>query len=731
MIRYHSLVIGAFLACSIYAPHLEGLRNFCILCSVILSLDLILNFTFFAAVLSLKAEINKVHLSLDLKDFLEEDGISANVAELVSEDDQKDNNNSSIFHKNAAVVSFKFAIIIAFFAIHVFAIGTTWLNDSSSESSLQNVIISGLSKQAAKNVKIGSNGTIITLMPVEILTNAGFFTKFEDFLMSILLKISNAIKDPLISKLLFAITILSATINAYFLNAARTHFDNIVVETSTNELLLSSSKKKFKKNEIIIPVTEKDVITNGSSVIKETQIVETDYNTSDEDSTDQRPFEELVEFLKEGKLKDLNNLEITSLVLGGKLPLYALEKQLGDTTRAVVVRRKAISKLSDCPIIDSDKLPYKHYDYDRVFGACCENVIGFIPIPLGVAGPLIIDGKPYHIPMATTEGCLVASAMRGCKAINAGGGVTTVLTQDGMTRGPCVSFPSLKRTGDCKVWLDSEEGSLIIKKLFNSTSRFARLQNIKTAMAGTLLYIRFMTTTGDAMGMNMISKGVDHALNYMIEECGWDDMDIVSVSGNYCIDKKPAALNWIDGRGKSVVAEARIPKDVVEKVLKSNVKSLVRCNINKNLIGSALAGAIGGFNAQASNLVTAIYIATGQDPAQNVESSNCITLLEESTLNGDLIISVSMPSIEVGTIGGGTILAPQNAMLELLGVKGANVENPGANAKQLARIIASAVLSAELSLLSALELGHLVQSHMQHNRKAPLVAPAPGSCIKS
>ncbi|GMF04378.1 unnamed protein product [[Candida] boidinii] len=159
--------------------------------------------------------------------------------------------------------------------------------------------------------------------------------------------------------------------------------------------------------------------------------------------------------------------------------------------------------------------------------------------------------------------------------------------------------------------------------------------------------------------MNMISKGVEFALKYMIEECGFEDMDVISLSGNYCIDKKPAAINWIEGRGKGIVAEARIPKETVQKTLKSDVDALVELNIDKNLVGSAMAGSVGGFNAQAANLVTAIYLATGQDPAQNVESSNCITLMKKLP-NGDLSISVSMPSIEVGTIGGGTVLDPQD-----------------------------------------------------------------------
>ena len=130
------------------------------------------------------------------------------------------------------------------------------------------------------------------------------------------------------------------------------------------------------------------------------------------------------------------------------------------------------------------------------------------------------------------------------------------------------------------------------------------------------------------MGMNMISKGVEHALHVMSKEAGFEDMAIITVSGNYCTDKKPAAINWIDGRGKSVVAEAIIPGEVVRSVLKSDVNALVELNVSKNFIGSAMAGSIGGFNAHAANIVTAMFLATGQDPAQNVESSNCMTLME-------------------------------------------------------------------------------------------------------
>nr|GMD01522.1 3-hydroxy-3-methylglutaryl-coenzyme A reductase-like [Ipomoea batatas] len=195
-----------------------------------------------------------------------------------------------------------------------------------------------------------------------------------------------------------------------------------------------------------------------------------------------------------------------------------------------------------------------------------------------------------------------------------------------------------------------------------------------------------------------------------------DDEEIVK--GVAEDDHKHAAVNWIEGRGKSVVCEAIIKEEVVNKVLKTDVASLVELNMLKNLTGSAMAGALGGFNAHAANIVSAVYIATGQDPAQNIESSHCITIMEAVNEGKDLHISVTMPSIEVGTVGGGTQLASQAACLNLLGVKGASNKVPGANSRRLATVVAGAVLAGELSLMSAIAAGQLVKSHMKYNRSS-------------
>ncbi|KAK9286581.1 hypothetical protein L1049_014980 [Liquidambar formosana] len=340
--------------------------------------------------------------------------------------------------------------------------------------------------------------------------------------------------------------------------------------------------------------------------------------------------------------------------------------------------------------------------------------VGYVQIPVGIAGPLLLNGREYSVPMATTEGCLVASTNRGCKAIYMSGGATGVLLRDAMTRAPVVRFGTAKRAAELKFFLEDPLNFETLAIVFNRSSRFGRLQSIKCAIAGKNLFMRFSCSTGDAMGMNMVSKGVQNVLDFL--QTDFPDMDVIGISGNYCSDKKPAAVNWIEGRGKSVVCEAIIKEEVVKKVLKTNVAALVELNMLKNLTGSAMAGALGGFNAHASNIVSAVYIATGQDPAQNVESSHCITMMEAVNDGKDLHVSVTMPSIEVGTVGGGTQLASQSACLNLLGVKGASKDSPGSNSRLLATIVAGSVLAGELSLMSALAAGQLVQSHLKYNR---------------
>ncbi|KAJ7015217.1 3-hydroxy-3-methylglutaryl-coenzyme A reductase 1 [Populus alba] len=405
--------------------------------------------------------------------------------------------------------------------------------------------------------------------------------------------------------------------------------------------------------------------------------------------------------------------EVIKGVVSGTIPSYSLESKIGDCKRAAAIRREALQRMTGRSM---EGLPLEGFDYESILGQCCEMPVGFVQIPVGIAGPLLLNGTEYMVPIATTEGCLVASTNRGCKAIYASGGASSMLLKDAMTRAPVVRFGTAKRAAELKFFVEDPANFDTLSVAFNRSSRFGRLQNIKCAVAGKNLYMRFSCSTGDAMGMNMVSKGVQNVLDYL--QTDFPDMDIIGISGNFCSDKKPAAVNWIEGRGKSVVCEAIIKEEVVQKVLKTNIDTLVELNMLKNLAGSAMAGALGGFNAHASNIVTAVYIATGQDPAQNVESSHCITMMEAVNDGKDLHISVTMPSIEVGTVGGGTQLASQSACLNLLGVKGASKESPGSNSRLLAAIVAGSVLAGELSLMSAIAAGQLVKSHMKYNRSS-------------
>ncbi|KAG6173572.1 hypothetical protein E4U22_007543 [Claviceps purpurea] len=764
-----------------------GLQQFCFLAAWILFFDCILLFTFFTAILSIKLEINRIKRHYDMRMALEADGVSRRVAENVAESNDEWTQSSGSGSKNttlfgrmrsSSVPKFKVLMISGFVLINVVNICTIPFRSASSLSAIRSWAggLGGVvSTPPVDPVKVAGNGlaailaaakasgkatlvTVLTPIKYELeypsvhyalsssLGESGrFAVQFDDYgvggrMVGSLLK---SLEDPVLSKWIVVALALSVGLNGYLFNVARWSIkDPNVPDHSIDRRELARAQRFNETESATLPLGEyvpptplrtepaTPALTDdeGDGLSMSTRHP----SRSLQSPSEHRSIEELERLIVEKRTHELNDEEVVTMSMRGKIPGYALEKTLKDFTRAVKVRRTIISRTKATSEItnglDRSKLPFENYNWERVFGACCENVIGYLPLPVGVAGPLVIDGQSYFIPMATTEGVLVASTSRGCKAINSGGGAITVLTSDGMTRGPCVSFETLERAGAAKLWLDSESGQNTMKKAFNSTSRFARLQHMKTALAGTNLYIRFKTTTGDAMGMNMISKGVEHALTVMANEGGFDDMNIVTVSGNFCIDKKPAAINWIDGRGKGIVAEAIIPADVVKSVLKTDVNALVELNIAKNLIGSAMAGSIGGFNAHAANIVAAIFLATGQDPAQVVESCNCITTMKN--LHGSLQIAVSMPSLEVGTLGGGTILEPQSAMLDLLGVRGSHPTNPGDNARRLARIIGASVLAGELSLCSALQAGHLVKAHMQHNRSAApsrSTTPAPSA----
>lgn len=362
--------------------------------------------------------------------------------------------------------------------------------------------------------------------------------------------------------------------------------------------------------------------------------------------------------------------------------------------------------------IKLDHLANPGFDVDEVSTKNCENLIGKVEIPLGLAGPLIIHGDfakgVFYIPLATTEGALVASVNRGCKAVGLSGGVNTFVEKSSITRAPVFRTKNIKQSAGFVKWVELH--MIEIKNKVKESSGHIRLLSIKPFIVGRNVYLRFSFDTKDAMGMNMATFACEHVIESYIS--AKTKIECVALSGNVCTDKKASWINKIEGRGHSVHADAVIKKNVLQRVLKSDAKRILDVYTGKILIGSAVSGSM-GVNAHHANIIAAIFAATGQDLAHVVEGSLGTTSVEMSGEN--LYISVDLPSVPLGTVGGGTNLSAQKESLNLLGVGGSG-DPPGSHAKKFAEIVAAAVLCGELSLLSSLSGKDLAKAHKKYAR---------------
>lgn len=349
-------------------------------------------------------------------------------------------------------------------------------------------------------------------------------------------------------------------------------------------------------------------------------------------------------------------------------------------------------------------------EFDELVGRNIENPIGGVVLPVGVVGPLLVKGSfrsaEVYLPLATTEGALVASANRGAKATYLSGGITARVFGDRMTRAPVFKTGSVAESLRLRDWVYSHFDEL--RDIAATTTKHGRLEGVECFVVGTNVFVRFSYTTGDAMGMNMVTIATDKVARYIEKETG---AELVALSGNVCSDKKPAYINMVMGRGKSVAAECVVRGDVVSSVLKTSAREINEVNVRKNMLGSAVAGSVSQ-NAHFANIVAASFIAMGQDVAQVVESSQGFCFTE--VRGEDLYISVTLPSLEVGVVGGGTRLKTQRELLSLTGVFG--VEE-GLRAKWLAEVIAAGVLCGELSLLAAMASDELAESHLRLGRR--------------
>ena len=355
---------------------------------------------------------------------------------------------------------------------------------------------------------------------------------------------------------------------------------------------------------------------------------------------------------------------------------------------------------------------------DQLTGRNIENLIGVVQVPLGVAGPLKIrrrktengrqklEVKSYYVPLATTEGALVASVNRGCKATRLSGGVKVRVENVGATRAPVFEVKDIEEGEKLIDW--TRENFNFLKKITEKMEKHLRLSEIKPFLVGRNVYLRFCYDTDEAMGMNMVTIGTQKAVDWIEKKL---KIKCISITGNLCVDKKPSWMNFILGRGKRVWAEAVIKPQVVKEVLKTTAEKIIEVVLRKDFFGSALAGAM-GFNGHYANIVAAVFLATGQDMAHVVEGSLGITTAEVLE-DGDLYFSVYLPDLMVGTVGGGTGIATQKEALAMMGLgKGIKGE-----AMAFAQVVGAAVLAGELSLTAALSAGHLARAHARLGRR--------------
>ena len=378
-----------------------------------------------------------------------------------------------------------------------------------------------------------------------------------------------------------------------------------------------------------------------------------------------------------------------------------------DYGREAIERRQAF-------IRENTESPLEHtstYSLDpATLPGNIENFFGIAQVPIGLAGPLLVNGEhaqgEFFIPLATTEGTLVASYSRGMKLCRLAGGITTTVVDDRMQRAPVFTFPSAREARDFAAWLDEHFAD--IAAAAEETTSSGKLLDIQKFSASKLLYTRFNYSTGDAAGQNMTGKATFNA-------CAWikrnypGELHFV-LEGQFATDKKTSVVNMLHTRGKRVVAEITLPAELVAEQMRVTTDKLFAARLRGQL--GAIMSVTNNNGNHSANGITAMFIATGQDVA-NVAESSALYGFTELLPNGDLYASVTLPSLIVATYGGGTGLATQRECLELLGCYGTG------KVRKLAEIIAATVLAGELSLGSAVVAEEWVQAHDELGRNRP------------
>lgn len=370
-------------------------------------------------------------------------------------------------------------------------------------------------------------------------------------------------------------------------------------------------------------------------------------------------------------------------------------------------RRKVVSEETG-----ADLTHVGSYSFDpSVLPGNIENFSGVAQVPIGFAGPMRVNGEhaqgEFYVPMATTEGTLVASYSRGMRLCREAGGIRTTVVKDSMQRAPVFVFSDALAARNFGDWVT--ENFAVIKAKAEETTKSGKLIEIEQHAAAKMRWLRFNFTTGDAAGQNMVSKATRHACMWMLDQ-DIPGLEHFSLAANFDTDKKHSAVNALHTRGKRVIAEVTLPAKMLKEVMHTSGEALNRqrhlSNMGAIMCGSTCNG------AHFANGITAMFIACGQDVA-NVAEAHAGFVFQELKDNGDYYFSVTIPALVVATYGGGTGLPTQKECLDVMGCYGKD------KAYKFAELVAATVLCGELSLSSAIVSDQWVSSHDQLGRNRP------------
>jgi len=377
----------------------------------------------------------------------------------------------------------------------------------------------------------------------------------------------------------------------------------------------------------------------------------------------------------------------------------------GASAKAIEARWKALGVDAEtrAALFDADDL-----DHVAHHSAAIEGFIGTAKVPVGVAGPLRVRGLfahgEYYVPLATTEAALVASYDRGAAIVTAAGGCAAMVLNESVLRTPGFVFASLTDAGRFVVWAIERFDEF--RAVAATTTEHGELIDLRVTIDGRWVYIAFEFRTGDASGQNMVTFATQAICKWIASHAPIKPTTMF-VEANMSGDKKACAQSFLLTRGRKVTAEAIVPKELVERSLRTTPARMAEY-WRMSAVGGILSGCL-GIQGHFANGLAALFIACGQDAACVAESAVGTTRMEVDA-SGGLYVSVTLPNLMVGTVGGGTGLPSADACLAILGLRGTG------QARALAEVCTALILAGEISIVGALASDEFAQAHQRRAR---------------